>query len=79
MWEMCLLIDVIMFEVEQVIFLLQSAEDSDGVVTARSASKKAAQPPPTYYKDKYKHLLGADSGKDAARVTKSNSAYGYGE
>lgn len=55
----------------------QSAEDSDGVVTARSTSKKAAQPPPTYYKDKYKHLLGADSGKDAARVTKSNSAYGY--
>ena len=68
-----------MFEVEQVIFLLQSADDGDGVVTARSSSKKAAQPPPTYYKDKYKHLLGADSGKDAARVTKSNSAYGYGE
>lgn len=37
------------------------------------------QAPPTYYKDKYRHLLGADSGKDAAKATKSNSAYGYGK
>ena len=79
MWECACLFHVLMFEVEKVIFLLQSADDSDGVVTTRSSSKKAAQPPPTYYKDKYKHLLGADSGKDAARATKSNSAYGYGE
>ncbi|XP_068753447.1 sperm-associated antigen 7 homolog [Montipora capricornis] len=55
----------------------QSIEDSDSVEVAQSSTKHSKQPPPTYYKDKYKHLLGSDSGKDAARATKSNSAYGY--
>lgn len=32
-----------------------------------------------YYKDKYKYLLGLDSGKDVVRVIKSNLVYGYGE
>jgi len=51
--------------------------DSHNSDRAQSSSKISTHPPPTYYKDKYRHLLGSDSGKDAARATKSNSAYGY--
>ncbi|XP_031569130.1 sperm-associated antigen 7 homolog [Actinia tenebrosa] len=32
--------------------------------------------PATFYKDKYKHLLGSESGKAAAKATKSNISYG---
>lgn len=52
-------------------------EDEPSVNRPHSSSKLSKQPPPTYYKDKYRHLLGSDSGKDAAKATKSNSAYGY--
>lgn len=56
----------------------KSTDDNHSVADrAQSSSKTSAQPPPTFYKDKYRHLLGTDSGKDAARATKSNSAYGY--
>ena len=59
---------------------LQSTDDNHSVADrAQSSSKISTQPPPSFYKDKYRHLLGTDSGKDAARATKSNSAYGYGQ
>ena len=54
-------------------------EDEPSTNRPRSSSKVPKQPPPTFYKDKYRHLLGSDSGKDAAKATKSNSAYGYGK
>ena len=60
-------------------FLVKDNEDESSVNRPRSSSKLSKQPPPTYYKDKYRHLLGSDSGKDAAKATKSNSAYGYGK
>ncbi|XP_078374211.1 sperm-associated antigen 7 homolog isoform X2 [Oculina patagonica] len=53
-------------------------EDSS-VNKPHSSSKLPQQAPTTFYKDKYRHLLGVDSGKDAAKATKSNSAYGYGK
>lgn len=53
------------------------SKDEPGEDAPHSSSKMSKQAPPTYYKDKYRHLLGADSGKDAAKATKSNSAYGY--
>ena len=60
---------------------MQSTDDNTSTVSKaqKTSSVSHSQPPATYYKDKYKHLLGVDSGKDAARATKSNSAYGYGE
>lgn len=60
---------------------MQSTDDNTSTVSKAQKTSRVShsQPPATYYKDKYKHLLGVDSGKDAARATKSNSAYGYGE
>ena len=60
---------------------MQSTDDNASTVSKAQKTSRVShsQPPATYYKDKYKHLLGVDSGKDAARATKSNSAYGYGE
>lgn len=52
-------------------------EDEPRLNRPRSSSKLSKEAPSTYYKDKYRHLLGSDSGKDAAKATKSNSAYGY--
>ncbi|KAJ7393567.1 Sperm-associated antigen 7 [Desmophyllum pertusum] len=52
-------------------------EGDDSVNRPHSSTRLSRQAPPTYYKDKYRHLLGTDSGKDAAKATKSNSAYGY--
>ena len=46
---------------------------------SRSSPGRAAVPPASNYKDKYKHLLGEESGKMAARATKSNVAYGVGK
>lgn len=60
-------------------FVVKDNEDESSVNRPHSSSKLSKQPPPTYYKDKYRHLLGSDSGKDAAKATKSNSAYGYGK
>lgn len=60
-------------------FVVKDNEDESSVNRPRSSSKLSKQPPPAYYKDKYRHLLGSDSGKDAAKATKSNSAYGYGK
>lgn len=61
-------------------FVQDNNEDGPSVNTPHSSSRLSKQAPPTsYYKDKYRHLLGSDSGKDAAKATKSNSAYGYGK
>lgn len=60
-------------------FVVKDNDDEPSVNRPHSSSKLSKQPPPTYYKDKYRHLLGSDSGKDAAKATKSNSAYGYGK
>lgn len=35
--------------------------------------------PPTDYKDKYRHLIGSDAAKAAARTMEANKAYGCGE
>lgn len=51
--------------------------DGPSQETQCRSSKISKQAPSTFYKDKYRHLLGTDSGKDAAKATKSNSAYGY--
>ena len=73
-----------LFELKKSIFILcyfvvQDNEDEPRVNRPRSSSKLSKEAPSTYYKDKYRHLLGSDSGKDAAKATKSNSAYGYGK
>lgn len=65
------------FDIESVGKSKEESKETDDVDRAQSSSRQSAQATPTFYKDKYKHLLGSDSGKDAARATKSNSAYGY--
>lgn len=35
--------------------------------------------PPNDYKDKYRHLIGSDAAKAAARTMEANKAYGCGE
>ena len=35
--------------------------------------------PPTDYKDKYRHLIGCEAAKAAARTMEANKAYGCGE
>lgn len=70
------------FDPENVSKSKEQAKSTDYNTSTVSKAQKTSrvshsQPPATYYKDKYKHLLGVDSGKDAARATKSNSAYGY--
>ncbi|XP_028517183.1 sperm-associated antigen 7 homolog [Exaiptasia diaphana] len=40
------------------------------------SAKKKEETTATFYKDKYKHLLGTESGKAAAKATKSNMSYG---
>lgn len=62
-----------------VAFIAQIDKDDPDVNKPHSSSRQSQEAPPTYYKDKYRHLLGIDSGKDAAKATKSNSAYGYGK
>lgn len=62
-----------------VVLLVQNNEGDGSVNRPHSSTRLSRQAPPTYYKDKYRHLLGTDSGKDAAKATKSNSAYGYGK
>ncbi|XP_058970692.2 sperm-associated antigen 7 homolog [Pocillopora verrucosa] len=55
----------------------ESNVDGPSQETQCRSSKVSKKAPSTFYKDKYRHLLGTDSGKDAAKATKSNSAYGY--
>ena len=60
-------------------FIAQGNKDDSSMNEPHSSSRSSQQAPASFYKDKYRHLLGVDSGKDAAKATKSNSAYGYGE
>ncbi|XP_001630538.2 sperm-associated antigen 7 homolog [Nematostella vectensis] len=63
---------------------LQTSEESATNMFASGApywpASKAPKGPGTsagtFYKDKYKHLLGESSGKAAATTTKSNTSYG---
>lgn len=68
------------FDPESTVKLKEASEsnvDETSKDTQRKSSKLSKEEPSTFYKDKYRHLLGTDSGKDAAKATKSNSAYGY--
>lgn len=46
---------------------------------ADARSKPTTIIPATNYKDKYKHLIGEDAAKDAAKQTLANKSYGFGK
>lgn len=46
---------------------------------AELESGPAPPGPPNDYKDKYRHLIGSDAAKAAARTMEANKAYGCGE
>lgn len=46
---------------------------------AELESGPAPPGPPNDYKDKYRHLIGSEAAKAAARTMEANKAYGCGE
>ena len=49
------------------------------VADRESALAKKKLIPSSNYKDKYKHLIGEDSAKDAAHTLEANKQFGFGK
>ncbi|CAL7942768.1 unnamed protein product [Xylocopa violacea] len=45
--------------------------------TSKAKKRKDNFVPNSYYKDKYRHLIGKEAALEAARKTEANSSYGY--
>ena len=55
-------------------------QEIDRLQAEADSNKKAEKiVPATNYKDKYKHLIGDESAKDAAKQTLANKSYGFGK
>ena len=59
--------------------LLLQKEESDKEDSPKLSRKRknAANAAPARYLEKYEHLLGKESAKDAARITSTNKQYGF--
>lgn len=57
---------------------LQAVERLKEQNDKHSSKEKTHVEPSTNYKDKYNHIIGKSSAKDAARKTKANDSFGMG-
>jgi hypothetical protein len=53
------------------------AVEKEEAACSQSKNKRKLDPVPSDYHQKYEHILGKDSAKDAARVTSANKSYGF--
>lgn len=54
----------------------QAKEEEEAL---NSKKRKENFVPNSYYKDKYRHIIGKEAALEAARKTEANSSYGCGE